>query len=306
MNRFFSSRTPNRGSSLMVVLWALFLLSAAVMAWAKWIQQDLQLTGQANAGLEASAMAHSGVAMALNPRISLESPQLEREVDSGLGYRVRMISEGGKLHINWLLAGEDPRKITILKSWLTSMGLDILERDTVVDCLLDYVDNDNVKRLNGCEDDGDYHPANRPFLTLEEIPHVRGIEALTSKPGWKENLTLYSNGLIEVVSASPEVLRALPGFGDARIVRFIEYRAGVDKILGTADDPPFKSLEEVRSFMGMSKTQFDELGQLIGIKDPASAVMRITSVGHSGKVIRQVELVARKSGLNPAILYWKE
>jgi type II secretory pathway component PulK len=306
MNHSSFAPSYERGSSLMVVLWALFLLSAAVMAWAKWIQQDLQLAGQANSGLEASAMAHSGVAMALNQRVSLESPQLEREIDSNLGYRVRMISEGGKLHLNWLLAGEDPRKITILKSWLTSMGLDILQRDTVVDCLLDYVDNDNVKRLNGCEDDGDYHPANRPFLTLEEIQQVRGVEALTRQPGWKENLTLYSNGLIEVVSASPEVLRALPGFGDARIARFVEFRAGIDKILGTADDPPFKNLEEVRSFMGMSKTQFDELGQLISIKDPANPVMRILSLGHSGKVIRQVELVARKSGPNPAILYWKE
>ncbi len=308
MNRLLTQpmAARQRASSLMVVLWALFLLSAAVIAWSKWIQQDMRLAGQASSGLEATAMAHSGVAMALNPRITQESPQLRREIDALLGYEVRMVSEGGKLHLNWLIAGEDPRKITILKSWLTALGLDIRERDQVVDCLLDYVDPDNVKRLNGVEDDGDYHPANRPFLTLDELAQVRGLEPLLGRAGWKEDLTLYSSGPIEIVSASPNVLRALPGIGDAKIARFIEFRTGVDKILGTADDPLFKNLEQVRQFLSMTKPQFDVLGQLIGIQDPNSAIMRINSIGRSGNVSRQVELVARKSGQNPAILYWKE
>lgn len=295
--------SQSRAAALMLVLWALMLLSIAVLAWAKWIDQDIALVGEANRNLEAIAMAHSGVAMALHPLVTRESPQLQKEFGTELGYEVRMISEGGKLHLNWLIAGEDPRKIALLKAWLERMGLDFEQREQFVDCLLDYVDGDNVKRLNGAEDEDDYHPANRPLQTLDELTQVRGTEALTSKPGWRESLTLYSQGPLDLVAAPAEILRAVPGFGDARIERFITYRAGKDGILGTMDDPPFKGLKDVQTFLGMTDAQFKQLGGLVSVNDKT---MHITAIGHSGKGVRQVEVIARKSGANPDILYWKE
>ncbi|HEV7869221.1 MAG TPA: hypothetical protein VGO90_16150, partial [Chthoniobacteraceae bacterium] len=50
------------GSALLLVLWALLMLSAAVFAFAKWVQQDIVLHGQANREIEARAMAYSGIA----------------------------------------------------------------------------------------------------------------------------------------------------------------------------------------------------------------------------------------------------
>ena len=38
----------SRASVLLIVLWALILLSAAVFTWAKIIQQDIQMSGQEN------------------------------------------------------------------------------------------------------------------------------------------------------------------------------------------------------------------------------------------------------------------
>ncbi len=291
------------GSSLLLVFWAITLLSMSVIAWAKWINQDIALDGQANRDSEARAMAHSGMALALHPLVGRQSPQLTKDFGSQLGYSVQMVGEGGKLNVNWLLAGEDPRKLNIFKLWLERMGLDFHEREVLVDCLLDYVDADNLKRLNGMEDEGDYHPANRPLLTLDELREVKGCEPLTNKPGWKDNLTLYSGGLIDVLAAPPEVFRALPGFGDAMIERFVTYRSGKDGILGNADDPIFNSLREVQFFLGLNDVQFKALGGLLGMRDP---VMHITAKGFSGKVIRQVDVVARKGVSNPAILYWTE
>src|SRR6266513_4110899 len=43
-----NTRRKQAGSALMLSLWALILLSAAVMAWAEWIEQDIVLTGNAN------------------------------------------------------------------------------------------------------------------------------------------------------------------------------------------------------------------------------------------------------------------
>ena len=99
-------RTHYRASVLLIVLWALILLSAAVLTWAKVIQQDIQMSGQENREIEARAMAHSGLAIALHPLVSKKTPLLEEELGEGMGYRVKMVSEGGRLNINLLIAGD--------------------------------------------------------------------------------------------------------------------------------------------------------------------------------------------------------
>lgn len=290
------------GSALLVVLWALLVLTAAVVAWAEWIRESTRMHGFASATMEARAMAHSGVTVALNPRINKYSPQLEQEFDDGLGYRVRIISEGGKLNINWLLAGEDPRRLGMLKQWLERRGLTFQEREHFVDCLLDYVDADNLKRLNGAEDEGDYHPANRPLISLDEIPGIKGSEPLVNTPGWRDDLTVNSNGGIDLLAATADILRLLPGFSEPRIQRLIQLRQGPDGIEGTRDDYQFKSADEVLASMGL--TPRDPLLQgLFTINDTH---VRIISEGHSGKVGRQVEVVAQKVGVSPQIFSWKE
>jgi len=134
---------------------------------------------------------------------------------------------------------------------------------------------------------------------------VAGTEPLTDIPGWKEHLTIYGGGKIDLTAASADILRLLPGIGDAQIQRFIEYRAGADAILGTLDDPVFKDLTTVLSYLGMnSPQQTQELSLLITLKDPT---MHITAIGESGKVRRQLEVVARKTPTGyPGIVYWKE
>ncbi len=302
--RAFSPKTRRGGSALILVLFALFLLSAAVIAWAKWLQQDIALTGEANRNAEAKAMAHSGVVIGLNPAISTESPQLEREFGTQLGYKVKIAGEGARLNVNWVLEGNgaQTKRIELFKTWLERMGLDFQERETFVDCLLDYTDADDVKRLNGAENEPGYTPPNRALISLEEIERVRNSEALTSKPGWKESLTLWSTGPIDLSAAPAEILRALPGVGDARIQQFLIARAGRDGIDFTVDDPKL-TLAQMQSMLGVDPNRPNTLGGLIIEKD---LMMRITAIGYSGNVIRQLDVVARKGAANPAIKLWQE
>ncbi len=292
-----------RGSALLLVLWALLLLSAAVFGFAQWMQQDLQLHAESNRDLEARAMAHSGLAFALHPMVSKLTPGLDEDFGNGLGYAVKMVSEGGKLNIRWLIEGEDPRKLDILRKWLEIRGLTYSERDIFIDSLLDWVDADDAHRLNGVEDEGDYHPPNRPLQELEEIAQVRGSEPLTRTDAWKEALTIYSQGPIDLTAADPELLRLIPGLGEAQIQRFVQFRRGRDNIDGTLDDPEFKKLEEVQVFLGMSAEQFKQLGGLISVNDKT---LHVTSEGRSGNAYRQVDVVVLKTGGNPQILSWKE
>ncbi len=298
-------RTPfsRRGSALLLVMWALIILTGAVFAWVAVIQAELVLHGEANRDVEARAMAHSGLALALHPLVSQKTPALDEDVTPDLGFKVRILSEGGRLNINWLLLGEEPRKLVILKQWLEGRGLDFQQREAFVDCLLDYVDGDNLKHLNGLEDEGEYHPANRPLTSVDEIADVAGAEPLVTQAGWKDDLTIDSQGPIDLIAAPVEILRLLPGLGEARIAAFVKFRQGKDELDGTIDDPEFKSLKDIQTFLGLGDAQFKEIGGLVTQKDPT---MHIISEGRSGNAYRQVEVVARKAGANPQIFSWKE
>lgn len=291
------------GSALMMVFWALILLSVAILSWVKVSQQSIRLANEAGRGLEARAMAHSGVAVALNPAVTKSTPLLEESLTADIGYRVRMVSEGGKFNIKWWIEGEEPAKVAVVERWLESRGLGFPERRRFIDCYLDYIDADNLHRLNGVEDEGDYHPPNRPIQTIDEIALVANSEPLTSTPGWKDELTIESRGPIDILAAEPDILRLIPGFGESRIQQLLLLRRGRDGVEGTLDDPPFKTVDEVLTKLGLAKQQIDALKPIITVNDP---VMRIISEGQSGKVVRQVEVVAVKSGNNPQIKSWKE
>ncbi len=296
--------TCRRGAALLLVLWAIIVLTASVLVYATFIRQTLITATQAYNDTDARAMANSGMALGLHPLVTKETPALAMQENADPGFRVKMISEGGKLNLNQFLREDDPRKIEMFKRWLEWRGIEFNEREHIVDCILDYLDADNLKRINGQEDTEGYHPPNRgQFMELEELEQVWGAEALTSQGGWKDDLTIFSQGPIDVTAAEFQIMRLLPGLGDGGIQRFLEWRKGSDGIDGTLDDPPITKLEQIQGFLGLNKTQYSALSGLIGLKD---STWHITSEGWSGKVHRQIEVVARKGGQNPNILSWKE
>lgn len=298
------TKSAKSGAALLLALWAMFVLSAAVMVWAAFIQQTLSVAGEQQLDTEARAMSHSGLALALHPLVTKETPALAMQEQADPGFRIQMVSEGGKLNINTMLIGEDPRRLDIFKKWLENRGIDFNARERMVDCLSDWIDADNLKRLNGAEDDSGYHPPNRmQFLSVDEIQEVQGTEPLTSQPGWKDDLTVFSQGPIDVTSADFHILRLLPGSNDPGIERYLQWRRGADQVDGTMDDPPIQKLDQVQQFLGMNKNQWNALGGIIGLRDNT---WHITVEGWSGNVHRQVEVVAVKGGQNPQIRDWKE
>ncbi len=291
------------GAALMLALWALFLLSAVIISWAIDINSQISLTSSANRILEAEAMACSGAEIAVHPAISPSSPNLKRQVSGTQGFEAHISGEGGRLNLNWLVAGEDPVRLGILRRYLESKGVDLNERQQMVDCLLDWIDPDNLVRLNGAEETPDYHPANALLTRLEQVKKIKGWEKFSGRAGWDDDFTLNSSGPVDLSWASHDILMALPGMSEPLVESFLQLRRGPDGVDGTEDDAQFKSLEEVRSALGLNQDQFASLNGLVAFKDP---VVRIVSVGKSGNTTRTVQMVVRKVGNVPQMITWKE
>ena len=291
----------------MLAFWALFLLSAMVISWALDIDTRLTISGNAHRVIEAEAMACSGAEIALHPNVKPGSPLLRGGLAPGQNFEARITGEGGRLNLNWLVAPpENPARIELLRKYLETKGVDLNERDQMIDCLLDWVDPENLVRLNGAEDDGGYKAPNRLLMSLEEVKQVRGWEEFTSRPDWDADFTLKSTGPVDLVWASREVLLSVPGLSENRVDQFMTMRRGPDGLEGTEDDTPFEKIDEIGVALGFSQPQLTQLlatGLVSPNRDP---VLRVESIGKSGAVTRTVRMVIRKVGNSIQLLTWKE
>jgi len=298
-------REPREGgAALLAVFWAIMVLTLAISGWFFWLQQRVQEHGEDARAAEAMAMAHSGYAVASNPKVDRFSSLLRAEPLPGMGYRVTVESEGGRINLAWVLTGNDAARRNVFKQWLEFViGIEPISRDRLMDCLMDYVDGDNIARLNGQEDTPTYHPANRMIQNLDELKRIPGLEPLTSYPGWKDLLTLESSGPLDLMEIPEELLRLLPGFGETQVLRWLQIRAGQDQVLHTEDDPRYTGADQVRAALGFGAKQWENLAPLVTVND---RTVRMVCEGYSGKVVRQVQVVVRKGTGNPQIRSWIE
>jgi hypothetical protein len=295
---------------LILALWALLLLSAAIFAWIQYIQQNITITSQKSNGLEAKALAHSGVMVALNPQVTQITPLMSRQFTPERGYKVQMTGEGGRLNLNWIFTPPqtpDQGKIALFKRYCQHRKLTLEQTAHLTDSILDWLSPGNVGRLNGAEDDENYHPPHRgQFMSVDELALVKGSTPLVSQGGWQDDFTIYTNpGQIDLQSANRRILLSLPGVGEPNVNRFLQIRQGPDGIDGTWDDHLFTSVTEAMSYLGLTGAQAQFLTPYVYVENPLVTV-HIKSTGQCGDVTRRVEVVAKKMGMQPIILSWKE
>jgi general secretion pathway protein K len=300
-------KEQSAGAAIMLALWALFLLSAMIISWALDINSRLTLSGNGTRMLKAEAAACSGAEIALHPLINPGSQSLVGIVGDGATYEARMTGEGGRLDINWLVAGEDPDKLEILKRYLENKGIDLNERDAMVDALLDWVEpNTGLHHLNAPPESENYHPPHAGGLArVDELKQIAGWADFTSQPGWDDDFTVITRSGIDLQWASRDVLLALPGMDDRRVDAFLETRRGPDGIDGTQDDKTFKG-DEALVVLGFNQKQMEQVRKFL----MPTRFFRITSVGRAGNATRTVQMVFMKgtvtAGGSPQVLGWKE
>lgn len=299
-------RNRRRGAALMLSLWALFLLSAMVISWALQVGSSLTMSGNASRSLEAQALACSGVEIAQHPDTRPGSPALVGGFGRNQTFEARITGEGGRINLKWVIQGEDPVKLEVLRKFLEIKGVELNERDRMIDTLLDWVDPDNAVRLNGAEEEAGYRAPNKMITRIDELKKIMGWDEFTSAEDWDSDFTLDSQPPINLAWASRDVLLALPGTDEMRVDQFLAMRPGPDGIDGN-DDDTFAP--------GQTQTPPDEALAVLGITPQARTlvsfikndpVQRIVSVGESGTATRTVEAVFNKTPGSLTQKSWKE
>jgi hypothetical protein len=282
-------RSP-AGVALIVVLWAVALISAAMLGLAAILQRQL---GQEVAALQnsrATLVAESGLQMALNqqiqPAMAAEASRvLSGELQKGWGVKVSfevgaedLRGEEGKINLNALAMGDRDFCRRILTNLLGVWDVNPTTSSAFIDALLDYVDRDD--QTTGNNDLTEALAKDGPLENLDELEKVPGwrqvMEESTVK-NWREKLTIFGSGKLSLKSADQDVIEVWLGLPEGGATNFVQARLGQDQIFGSQDDQVNTGLLGLISPDLQAKIN-------IGAED----LWRVTSTGYVGEVKRKV------------------
>lgn len=144
----------------------------------------------------------------------------------GLGdTRFAIQDDRGRISINF-----SPR--VMLDLWLQGRGVEPSERTALYSSLLDYQDPDDLTRVGGAEADeyreaGLPPPPNRTLMTPLELRRVMGWREPLAALSDEELVRIFSvarSALVNVNSASADVLATLPGWNPEVAARIVAHR----------------------------------------------------------------------------------
>lgn len=237
------------GIALLIVLWVTALVIAIALSFSFMARTEIFSTITFKEQMTNKYLAEAGMQRAImeifyrnknkNTQITFdgEEPFLVDgtfyygEMSNGY-YKISIYDESGKININALT---DVSGI-ILNNLLVNLGVEKKTADSIVDSILDWKDADNLTRLSGAEDDyytslqNPYKAKNANFDNLEELLLVKGITSEIlygddERPGLINFITLYSStDKVNINTASPEVLKAIPFMSDNDVEQIINYR----------------------------------------------------------------------------------
>ncbi|MBC8245000.1 MAG: type II secretion system minor pseudopilin GspK [Verrucomicrobia bacterium] len=188
-------------------------------------------------------------------------------------------------------------------------GVDVTDVDLFIDSLRDWIDPDDNPRLNGAESD-DYLSEFPPYYSkngpLDHITELKLVQGFKDEPGlysvFANHFTAISGGLINVNTASAPVLGLLPGMTPEIAGDIVMYRAGLDGAIGTPDDMPYRSpnqIGEVLAPFGMDPSAFQ---QFLATESATFEVEVTAKIGSDTR--KYISLLRRLSPQDIRILYF--
>ena len=297
-----SPRFSETGIALILVLWVVTILAVAVLSFSLTTRSEARAMLAYKEGMENKFLAEAGLRRAIlelfyrknNPQqqvlregyeiFQCDGRPYTGELADGR-YRIRIEDESGKINLNGLTDANG----VVLKNLLMNRGVADDEANVIVDSILDWKDRDNIHRLSGAEDDyyqslpRPYRAKNADFETLDELFRVRGLTAeillgTGEQKGILPCLTIYSKSdKINLNTAPPEVLKAIPGISGEIIERILQYR----------DLKPEERVQLISAWLG------PDLNVIAAyVTDAESNVYSIDAIGYKGNEKRRYAIQA--------------
>lgn len=298
-------RRTSSGAALLAVLWVVSLLIMLVSASALLLTQDLDAAASKRQIFRARMLAETGLAIAMNPDIKADDPLLRRQLSEDEQYEVQMTGEDGLINPNVLLQREDRETFRrIFRNW----GLTLPQCDAVIDCMLDWVDGDDFKHINGAESKAygrNGMPFNRPFRSIEEMSMVRGMELVEQAyPDWRTWFSVYATGLLDVTEARPEIVSAVTGADLSRAQNLRTRKLGRDGINNTEDDEKM-DISSALAYLGFPATSGAQMAGIISVNSTTKRIVVRVRVGDLDREVAAVTRGAIGQGAT-AILHLQE
>ena len=290
-----SSSAPARsGSALMVMIWAVLMMSVTVMGVVEYMSYAADEGILNNAEFRALYMAECGLAVGLHPSARRGDIVLKQKIGTDSGFDVVINYEGARIPANFMT---DDRLREAVYTLFVRWGLNGDQAAIAVDALSDWQDTDDEPRANGAESDfyklhGIYSaPGQRGFINVDEMLQVRGMNVVDRlKPDWRDYFSVYGDGTIDLRTAFRDTLLAVTGSSETDVDRFVRERDGADGIPGTEDDKRISDNESFR-LLGLEGDRAAELKATLTSDD---RVRRITSTGYVGEKRAQIVVIARR------------
>jgi len=306
-----------KGIALILVLMVIILLVSLVVDFNYAMRVDLTLAANSRDETKAFYAARSGLEMA---RLTLkdddpaydtlsedwaifnEHPGFISEKDEARFNGV-IKDETSKLSINDLVKEEGAVDENRLKQLQKLFDLLELNPD-LIDSILDWLDPDDTTRPFGAEDkyyqdlSPPYPCKDSPLTTMEELLLVKGMTkeilyGYKEKEGLINFLTIYSNGLVNINTASSLVLQSLSDRIDGGLAQaIIEYRQG----------EPFKTVTEIKNVSGVGDEVYSEISAYITVQ---SSIFSLRIEGQVRGIKKQIFALLRRDGDTIRPVFWR-
>ncbi len=257
MTRLGDRAADSSGMALLVTLFMVVILAVLVHRFTFTTRVHLASAGNVRDQLQAECLAISGVEAALYLLEQDDTPDVDHagepwallrqsaEIESLQGmegaFAVQVTDESDKIDVNRLVREDGSTTDEFIHRQLDRLleifGVPSDQRDAMLDCLEDWLDRDDLNKLNGAENayyerlDRPYSARNGPLRTLGEINLVKGwgeiLEArLKDGSVLADFLTVSpTDGRINVNTASAVVLQTLsPEIDEALASQVISLR----------------------------------------------------------------------------------
>ncbi|MBN3039082.1 MAG: general secretion pathway protein GspK [Candidatus Omnitrophica bacterium] len=304
-----------KGSILAVALWSLCLLTTFAVYLGSSVREKVWMVGRLDSRDRLRFVASAGVKRAILELRRKDESTVDtlreswsnnrgafqgKEVGEGI-YSVSHVPSYMDSSFEQIRYGvvDEERKVNIntckrevLENLLKSTaGMDQLDAESLSAAIVDWRDKDNVLSvaLGSAEDQyyralrNSYEAKDSDFEVPNEIFLVKGMtKDIFAKI--KDYITIYSNGKININTASPKVLLAL-GLFRSVVDKILLFRCGDDSIEATADDYVFVSTKSIVSqlskYVSLSESEVANLSNLVsaGYLETKSENFTITSTG---------------------------